>query len=219
MTGMSFVVLISGNGSNLQSIIDSIGSGQINARLSAVISNNMDAYGLTRARNHAIETRVVDHRQYQSREAFDQALQQCVQEFKPDYIVLAGFMRILGSAFIHAYANRILNIHPSLLPNYKGLNTYQRAMSNGETEHGVSIHIVTPELDDGPVLIRGRYAIEEGDTLSDLQNKGHRLEHRMYPRILQWLSDEKLLIDEHSIVFEKQPLQSPIDFDQYQVNL
>ena len=219
MTGISFVVLISGNGSNLQAIIDSIGSGQLNARLSAVISNNADAYGLTRAKNHAIETRLVDHQQYDSRDAFDQALQHCVQEFKPDYIVLAGFMRILGSAFIHAYNNKILNIHPSLLPNYKGLNTYQRAMNNGETEHGVSIHIVTPELDDGPVLIRGRYAIEEGDTLTDLQNKGHRLEHHMYPKTLQWLSDKKLIIGEHGIEFEKQPLQKPIDFDQHSANL
>ena len=219
MTGMSFIVLISGNGSNLQSIIDGIEGGQINARLSAVISNNADAYGLTRAKKHAIETRVIDHRLYDSRDAFDQALQQCVQKFKPDYIVLAGFMRILGSAFIQAYKNKILNIHPSLLPNYKGLNTYQRAMSNHETEHGVSIHIVTPELDDGPVLIRGRYAIEEGDTLTDLQNKGHHLEHRMYPKILQWLSDKKLLIDEHGIEFEKLPLQNPIDFDRYQINL
>ena len=219
MTGMSFIVLISGNGSNLQSIIDGIDGGQINARLSAVISNNADAYGLTRAKNHAIETRVIDHRLYDSRDAFDQALQQCVQKFKPDYIVLAGFMRILGSAFIQAYKNKILNIHPSLLPNYKGLNTYQRAMNNHETEHGVSIHIVTTALDDGPVLIRGRYAIEDGDTLADLQHKGHRLEHRMYPKVLQWLSEKRLLIGEHGIEFENQLLHKPIDFCQQQMNL
>ncbi len=212
MTGMSFIVLISGNGSNLQSIIDSIDSGQINASLSAVISNNADAYGLTRANNHAIETRVIDHRLYDSRDAFDQALQQCIEEFEPDYIVLAGFMRILGSALIQAYKNKILNIHPSLLPKYKGLNTYQRAMDNSETEHGVSIHVVTAELDDGPVLMCGRYAIEDGDTLSDLQHKGQKLEHRMYPKIIQWLSEKKLQIDEHSIEFEQQVLQEPIKF-------
>ena len=214
MTGMSFIVLISGNGSNLQSIIDSIDAGQINASLSAVISNNADAYGLTRASNHAIETRVIDHRLYDSRDSFDQALQQCIEEFEPDYIVLAGFMRILGSALIQAYKNKILNIHPSLLPNYKGLNTYRRAMDNRETEHGVSIHVVTAELDDGPVLMRGRYAIKDGDTLSDLQHKGHKLEHRMYPKIIQWLSEKKLQIDEHSIEFEQQVLQEPIEFSE-----
>jgi len=214
MTGMSFIVLISGNGSNLQSIIDSIDTGQINASLSAVISNNADAYGLTRAKNHAIETRVIDHRLYDSRDLFDQALQQCIEEFEPDYIVLAGFMRILGSALIQTYKNKILNIHPSLLPDYKGLNTYQRAMDNRETEHGVSIHVVTAELDDGPVLMYGRYAIEDGDTLDDLQHKGHRLEHRMYPKILQWLSEKKLQIGENSIEFEQQILQEPIEFGQ-----
>ena len=218
MTGMSFIVLISGNGSNLQSIIDSIEAGEINASLSAVISNNADAYGLTRAKNHAIESRVIDHRLYDSRDGFDQALQQCIREFDPDFIILAGFMRILGPAFIHAYKNKILNIHPSLLPSYKGLNTYQRAINNRESEHGVSIHIVTPELDDGPVLMQGRYAIEGGDSLTDLQHKGHQLEHRMYPKVIQWLSEKRLLIDEHGIEFEKKFLQEPIDFSQHQIN-
>ena len=214
MTGISLVVLISGNGSNLQSIIDSIDAGQVNASLKAVISNNSDAYGLTRARNHSIETRVIDHRLYDSRNSFDQALQHCIDEFSPDYIVLAGFMRILGSALIQANKNKILNIHPSLLPDYKGLNTYQRVLNNFETEHGVSIHVVTAELDDGPVLMRGRYAIESGDTETELQHKGHRLEHRMYPRVLQWLGEKKLQIGEHRIEFEQRILQQPIEFDQ-----
>jgi len=214
MTGISLVVLISGNGSNLQSIIDSIDAGQVNASLKAVISNNPDAYGLTRARNHRIETRVIDHRLYDSRNSFDQALQHCIDEFSPDYIVLAGFMRILGSALIQANKNKILNIHPSLLPDYKGLNTYQRALSNLEMEHGVSIHVVTAELDDGPVLMRGRYAIESGDTETELQHKGHRLEHRMYPRVLQWLGEKKLQISEHRIEFEQRILQQPIEFNQ-----
>ena len=214
MTDISLVVLISGNGSNLQSIIDSIDAGQVNARLKAVISNNVDAYGLTRARNHAIETRVIDHRLFDSRDTFDQALQQCIDEFAPDYIVLAGFMRILGSALIQANKNKILNIHPSLLPNYKGLNTYQRALDNFETEHGVSIHIVTDELDDGPVLLRGRYAIEKGDTVIELQHKGDRLEHRMYPKVLQWLCEKKLQIHQHRIEFEQKILQHPVEFEQ-----
>jgi phosphoribosylglycinamide formyltransferase-1 len=214
MSGMSFVVLISGNGSNLQSIIDTIESGKINARLSAVISNNADAYGLTRARKHAIETRVIDHRLYDSRDSFDQALQQCVKEFEPDYIVLAGFMRIIGSAFINAYRYKILNIHPSLLPDYKGLNTHQRAIENRETEHGVSIHLVTAELDAGPVLMLGRYNIEEGNTVADLQHKGNRLEHRMYPVVLQWLSEKKLQIGQNGIKFDHHLLREPIEFCQ-----
>jgi len=214
MTGMSFVVLISGNGSNLQSIIDTIESGQINARLSAVISNNADAYGLTRARNHAIETRVIDHRLYDSRDSFDQALQRCVEEYDPDYIVLAGFMRIIGSAFINAYRNKILNIHPSLLPDYKGLNTHQRAIENRETEHGVSIHLVTSELDGGPVLMLGRYDIEQGNSVADLRQKGQQLELRMYPVVLQWLSEKKLQIGKHGIEFEQQLLREPIEFGQ-----
>jgi phosphoribosylglycinamide formyltransferase-1 len=212
MTGMSFVVLISGNGSNLQSIIDSIEAGKINASLSAVISSNANAYGLTRATSHAIETRVIDHRLYKSRETFDEALLQCLNEFEPDYIVLAGFMRIIGSHFVRSYKNKILNIHPSLLPDYKGLDTYQRAMDNRETEHGVSIHVVTAELDDGPVVMRGRYAIEQKDTLTDLQLKGHQLEHQMYPQVLQWLSEDKLQIGEHGIKFEQHLLQEPIEF-------
>jgi len=214
MTAMSFIVLISGNGTNLQSIIDTIEAGQMNASLSAVISNNAEAYGLTRAKNHAIVTRVIDHRLYDSRDSFDQALHRCIQEFEPDYIVLAGFMRILGSAFINTYRHKILNIHPSLLPKYKGLNTYQRAMENRETEHGVSIHLVTSELDGGPVLMLGRYSIEEGNTLADLEQKGHRLEHRMYPKVLQWLSEKKLQIGNHGIEFEQQVLREPIEFDQ-----
>ena len=214
MTNMSIIVLISGNGSNLQSIINCIEAGQIDARIAAVISNNGDAYGLTRAKKHAIETRVIDHRLYDSRSSFDHDLSQCVQEFEPDYIVLAGFMRILGSDFIHAHKNKIINIHPSLLPEYKGLNTYQRAMDNRETEHGVSIHVVTPELDDGPVLMRGRYAIESGDTVADLQHKGHRLEHRMYPKTLQLLSEKKLQIRENKIEMDQQVLREPIEFDQ-----
>lgn len=212
MTSPTIVVLISGNGSNLQSIIDAIESKQLDAQLAAVISNNPDAYGLTRAKNHGIETHLIDHHQFASREAFDEALLGCIRDYDPDYIVLAGFMRILGSAFIHANQNKILNIHPSLLPCYKGLDTHRRVMENGELEHGVSIHLVTPELDDGAVLMQGRYAIKDGDTQSDLQYKGHALEHQMYPKLLQWLSEERLQIESHSISFDHQLLQEPIEF-------
>ena len=212
MTSTTIVVLISGNGSNLQSIIDAIESNQLDARLAAVISNNPDAYGLTRAKNHGIEAHLIDHRQFASREAFDEVLLDCIRKYDPDYIVLAGFMRILGCALIQANQNKILNIHPSLLPDYKGLDTHQRVMENGELEHGVSIHLVTPELDDGPVLMQGRYSIEAKDTLSDLQHKGHALEHQMYPQLLQWLSQQRLQINNQSVTFDHQPLHQPIEF-------
>ncbi|MFA9420719.1 MAG: phosphoribosylglycinamide formyltransferase [Gammaproteobacteria bacterium] len=208
----TIVVLISGNGTNLQSIIDAIESGRLNASITAVISNNPDAYGLNRAKNHGIHTRVFDHRQFATRDAFDRELLLYTQSYDPDYIVLAGFMRILGSSFIQANKNKILNIHPSLLPFYKGLNTYQRAIDNGETEHGVSIHIVTAELDDGPVLMQGRYPIEETDDPADLTRKGQGLEYRMYPELLQLISEKRLEIDEQSVLFDQQLMRQPIEF-------
>ncbi len=206
-------ILISGNGSNLQSIIDAIEKGFLRASISLVLSNNPDAYGLTRATRHGIATRVLDHHDFANREAFDEALREILDAVSPDLIVLAGFMRILGRAFIDAFPGRILNIHPSLLPAYKGLNTHQRALDNQETRHGVSIHLVTAELDDGPVLLQGSYPIEPGDIAEDLQRKGHRLEHQMYPQLLQWFSDNRIHIDQGTVYFEQQPLKAPILFN------
>ncbi len=206
-------ILISGNGSNLQSIIDAIEKGFLRASISLVLSNNPDAYGLTRATRHGIATRVLDHHDFANREAFDEALREILDAVSPDLIVLAGFMRILGRAFIDAFPGRILNIHPSLLPAYKGLNTHQRALDNQETRHGVSIHLVTAELDDGPVLLQGSYPIEPGDSAEDLQRKGHRLEHQMYPQLLQWFSDNRIHIDQGTVYFEQQPLKAPILFN------
>ena len=209
---LNLAILISGNGSNLQSIIDAIESGQLHAVIGAVISNNPDAYGLTRARQHGIETRVLDHREFGDRAQYDKALQQLLKALDPDFIVLAGFMRILGAELVNAFANQILNIHPSLLPAYKGLNTHQRALDNNESVHGVSIHLVTAELDDGPILLQGSYAIETGDSVEDLQQKGHHLEHQMYPRILGWLSEGRLTIHDGRILNEKKPLEAPLQF-------
>ncbi len=140
-------------------------------------------------------------------------MREILDAVSPDLIVLAGFMRILGPAFIDAFPGRILNIHPSLLPAYKGLNTHQRALDNQETRHGVSIHLVTAELDDGPVLLQGSYPIEPGDIAEDLQRKGHRLEHQMYPQLLQWFSDNRIHIDQGTVYFEQQPLKAPILFN------
>ena len=213
MKKLSIVVLISGNGSNLQSIIDAIEDGQINGQITAVISNNPDAYGLQRAKNHNITQQVINHKDFTNRDDFDQALSKHLTQLNPDIIVLAGFMRVLGSALIQAQHRKILNIHPSILPNYKGLNTYQRAIDNQETEHGVSIHIVTPELDDGPIIVIGRYPISGSESISELQGKGHRLEHKMYPQVLRWLGQGDLQINTDSMLFRNHLLERPIEFE------
>ena len=210
---LKLAVLISGNGSNLQSIIDAIESGQLDAEIRAVISNNREAYGLQRATRHGLPTRVLDHREYEDREHFDKALQHYLQSIDPDFIVLAGFMRILGPGIVDAFENRILNIHPSLLPAYKGLNTHQRALDNGEQKHGVSIHLVTAKLDDGPVILQASYPIEAGDRAEDLQHKGHRLEHQMYPQVLRWLSNRNLEIEGGKLFYEQALLEEPLQYD------
>ena len=206
----TLAVLISGNGSNLQAIIDAIEDGEINADIKAVISNNREAYGLVRASKHGLHTWVIDHRDYPDREQFDHVLQHYIEQIDPDFIVLAGFMRILGPGFIKAFEHRILNIHPSLLPDYKGLNTYRRALDNGESEHGVSIHLVTAELDDGPIVAQARYPIEPGDDVDDLARKGHGIEHRMYPQVLSLLCDNRLTVEGGRLLYEQKPLEQPL---------
>jgi phosphoribosylglycinamide formyltransferase-1 len=210
---LQLAILISGNGSNLQAIIDAIELGKLNAQIKVVISNNSAAYGLVRATKHGLNTWVIDHRDFENREQYDTVLQHYLESVAADYIVLAGFMRILGPAIIKAFAHRILNIHPSLLPAYKGLNTHQRALDDGVTQHGVSIHLVTAELDDGPIICQARYPVEAGDRIEDLQTRGHRLEHRMYPQVLGWLSDSKLTIEGGQLFYEQAVLEQPISFD------
>ena len=210
---LRLAVLISGNGSNLQAIIDAIENGSLDARIEIVVSNEPEARGLQRAARHGIEARVVDHREFSDRDAYDEALRECIEGFAPDYILLAGFMRILGARFVAAFADRILNIHPSLLPAYKGLDTHRRALENHETEHGVSIHLVNAGLDDGPVILQASYPIEPGDSATDLQQKGHRLEHLMYPQVISWLGDGKLKITNGQIQYEQAPLESPLRYN------
>ncbi|MFT5218547.1 MAG: phosphoribosylglycinamide formyltransferase-1 [Planctomycetota bacterium] len=208
---LSLVVMISGNGSNLQSIIDAIEAGRLNANIASVVSNNTSAYGLMRAKNHQLPTQVIDHRNYADRDQFDRAIGKLLRDIDPDFVVLAGFMRILGAELIASFKNRILNIHPSLLPAYKGLNTHRRALENGEHEHGVSIHLVTAELDDGPVLLQGRYPIDASDDVESLQRKGHNLEHHMYPQLLSWLSDGDISIENDNILHHQLPMKQPVE--------
>lgn len=210
---MALAILISGNGSNLQAIIDAIEAGQLNAEIKAVVSNNSEAYGLVRATRHNLHTWVIDDQDYDSRKHYDEVLQHYLESISPDYIVLAGFMRILSPGFIDAFEHRILNIHPSLLPAYKGLNTYQRALDNAETQHGVSIHLVTAELDAGPIILQASYTVEAEDRVEDLQRKGHQLEHQMYPQVLSWLGDKQLTIKDGKVFYDQALLEQPIQFD------
>ncbi|MEJ2308211.1 MAG: phosphoribosylglycinamide formyltransferase [Gammaproteobacteria bacterium] len=179
------VVLISGNGSNLQAILDAADKEPGLFEVVAVISNREDAYGLERADKAGISSAVVDHRAYDSRESYDHALMQIIDGFDPELVVLAGFMRILTSEFVRHYAGRMLNIHPSLLPKYKGLDTHQRAIDAGDRVHGCSVHFVTEELDDGPVVLQAEVPVLENDTAETLAQRVHVQEHIIYPEAVR----------------------------------
>ena len=192
MAHCNVVVLISGSGSNLQALIDSIAHEGTPARIAAVISNRADAYGLARAQQAGIETRVLDHKQFDGREAFDTALVDTIDSFTPDLVLLAGFMRILTGDFVRHYQGRLLNIHPSLLPRHKGLHTHQRALEAGDHEHGCSVHFVTEELDGGPLVVQAVIPVESGDTPDSLAQRVHIQEHRIYPLALRWFAEGRL---------------------------
>ncbi|OEC44900.1 phosphoribosylglycinamide formyltransferase [Pseudomonas sp. 1D4] len=200
------VVLISGSGSNLQALIDSTTSAGHPARIRAVISNRADAYGLERARQAGIETRVLDHREFDGREAFDQALAALIDSFSPQLVVLAGFMRILTPGFVRHYTGRLLNIHPSLLPRHKGLHTHQRALEAGDAEHGCSVHFVTEELDGGPLVVQAVIPVESGDSPDTLAQRVHAEEHRIYPLAVRWFAEGRLRLGENGALLDGQAL-------------
>lgn len=186
------VVLISGSGTNLQAIIDACKSANYPGSVVGVVSNKDDAYGLIRAKDADIATVTLSHKEFESRESYDQALIAKIDQFSPDVIVLAGFMRILTPAFVQHYQGKLLNIHPSLLPKYQGLNTHQRAIDAGDTDHGVSVHFVTEELDGGPVILQAKVPVFDGDTSDDLAARVHEQEHRIYPLVVKWLCQKRL---------------------------
>jgi phosphoribosylglycinamide formyltransferase 1 len=188
---LKLVVLISGEGTNLQAIIDAIHLKKLKAQIDLVISNKSEAYGLERARQQGISAQVVLAGPGMSREDYDEQLKQIIEPLEPDYIVLAGFMKILGAPFVAHFKNKILNMHPSLLPKYPGLNTHQRALESGDKVHGCTVHYVTAELDAGPILGQAQFFIENNDTIKTLQEKTHQLEHALYPEMLQnlWKHD------------------------------
>ena len=203
---LSLVILISGNGTNLQAIIDAIQAGALQAEIRAVISNNPNAYGLTRARQAGIPAEVLDHRHYTNREAYDRELQALIDKYQPQLIVLAGFMRILTTDFVTHYHGRMLNIHPSLLPKYQGLNTHQRVLEAGDDIHGVSVHFVTPELDGGPVILQAEVPVHPGDTADDLAQRVHQQEHVIYPLVIRWIAEGRLMLQDETVLFDGKPL-------------
>ncbi len=189
---MRIAVLISGSGSNLQALIDGCQTDQISAEIVHVISNKADAYGLQRAAQAGISCSVLTAEQGESREQYDQRLHQALAPYQADLIVLAGFMRIFPANFVRQYQGKMFNIHPSLLPKYPGLNTHQRAIDAGDTEHGVSVHFVTPELDGGPVVLQASVPILANDTADTLAQRVHQQEHRIYPLVVQWFCTQRL---------------------------
>ena len=200
------VVLLSGTGSNLQALIDSDDVKGSPATLRAVISNRADAYGLQRAKDAGIATRVLDHKAFEGREAFDAALIEIIDTFKPQLVVLAGFMRILSADFVRHYQGRLLNIHPSLLPKYKGLHTHQRALEAGDGEHGCSVHFVTEELDGGPLVVQAVIPVESDDSPHSLAQRVHAQEHRIYPLAVRWFAEGRLSLDEQGALLDGQLL-------------
>lgn len=200
------VVLISGGGSNLQALIDSSADGASPVRLSAVIANRADAFGLTRATRAGIPTRVLDHRLYPGREAFDAALIETIDGFRPQLVVLAGFLRILTASFVRHYAGRLLNIHPSLLPRHKGLDTHRRALQAGDAEHGCSVHFVTEELDGGPLVVQAATSLRPDDDVQSLALRVRQLEQRIYPLAVRWFAEGRLHLTERGAMLDGQPL-------------
>ena len=188
----SIVILISGRGSNMEALL----AANLPVDIRAVIANRPDAKGLQTATGQGVATRVVDHKTFTAREDFDAALAAAIDEFAPDYIILAGFMRVLGAAFIAKYPNRIINVHPSLLPAYPGLHTHQRALDDGVKIHGATVHVVTPALDHGPILAQAAVPVLAGDTAETLAARVLAQEHIIYPAVVRALASGKVKFHE-----------------------
>ena len=200
------VILVSGGGSNLQSLIDGCEGSEINATISAVISNNPEAGGLERAAKAGIPNVAIDHKAFDSREAFDQALSELIDSFSPDLVILAGFMRILTAEFVAHYLGRMMNIHPSLLPAYPGLHTHRRAIEAGDKKAGATVHFVTPELDGGPSIIQAQVEIEPDDNEGSLATRVLSFEHKIYPQAVKWFCDNRLVMHNNNVLLDNKAI-------------
>ena len=200
------VVLISGTGSNMLAIQEACKQGRVAGQVVAVIANKASAKGLEKAAAQGIDTEVLSHQAFDSREAYDAELKVLIDSYQPDLVVLAGFMRILTGDLTRHFEGRMLNIPPSLLPKYKGVNTHQRALDAGDKEHGVSVHFVTEELDGGPVILQAKVPVFDGDTADDLQARVHEQEHRIYPLVVNWFCQGRLALQGGRAVLDGQVL-------------
>ena len=205
---IKIAVLVSGSGSNLQALIDANLSGQI----VGVISNKPEAYALGRAKKAGIQTAVIEHKQYPNREAFDDVMHQQLLDWDVDLVVLAGFMRILSAKFVKAWEGKMLNIHPSLLPNYKGMHTHQRVLNTGDVLHGCTVHYVTAELDAGQALAQGLLKVKVHDDVNTLANRVHVLEHVIYPQVVEWICSGTIRHTEQGVLYRGQAMQEPVQF-------
>jgi len=206
---LPIVVLISGGGTNLQAIIDGA-QGDLPVDIRAVISNKAGVFGLERARRAGIETRVLDHREFPDRDSYDSALIGLIDDFSPALVVLAGFMRILTPAFVHHFSGKMFNIHPSLLPKFRGLHTHARAIEAGETEHGATVHFVTEELDGGPLIIQSKVPVLPQDTPDDLAARVLEREHIIYPAAIRWFAEHRLRLQDHRVELDGRLLDGPV---------
>lgn len=213
----NIVILISGRGSNMEAMLAAQARGELPVNIAAVISNRPEAKGLETAAQAGIATRSLDHKAYANREAFDAALAACIDEFAPDLVVLAGFMRILTPSFVRHYEGRLLNIHPSLLPSFPGLHTHQRALDEGVRVHGCTVHFVTAELDHGPVVLQAAVPVLDGDDEATLAARVLRQEHQIYPQAVRWFAEERLqLVDGRVRVLAAQSAESALIAPQLQ---
>jgi phosphoribosylglycinamide formyltransferase-1 len=201
-TPPGIVILISGRGSNMRAILEAVQGGNLAADIRAVISNNPDADGLSIARAAGVPTQIVAHREYATREAFDTALAAAIDRYAPTLVVLAGFMRILTDQFIRHYDGRLINIHPSLLPQFPGLNTHQRALDAGAARHGASVHFVTPDVDAGPIIVQASVPVLAGDTAATLAARVLDEEHRIFPLAVKWFLDGRLTVRDGRVLLD-----------------
>jgi phosphoribosylglycinamide formyltransferase-1 len=210
MSRLPIAILISGRGSNLRVIAERAAAGSLPVDVRVVVSDKPSAEGLLIAAAMHIETRVLEPRNFPDRSAYDGALVELLSQFQPKLIVLAGFMRILTAHFIGAFAGRMLNVHPSLLPKYPGLHTHRRCLEAGDAAHGVSIHFVTEQLDGGPVVLQAEVAVLPGDTETTLSARVQQAEHRIYPQAIDWFARGRLLLQDGRAWLDGKPLDAPL---------
>ncbi len=204
------VVLISGSGTNLQALIDAQQAGNLPIEIVGVISNRPNVAGLERAAKANIATKTVDHTEFSSREKFDHCIAEAIQSFNPDLVVLAGYMRIMTAELVQQFPGKMLNIHPSLLPKYPGLHTHRKAIENGESEHGSTVHFVTEELDGGPIIAQMHVNIAKNETEQSLIEKVKTIEHQLYPQVVKWFAEQRLQWKSGVIYFDNEALAQPI---------